>query len=259
MKEKQITQKQNNKKLKDKEKPILDLLFKFRHLNQPQIQHLLNHKAKERIRTRLNDLAERQYIFKIYKKEFGGIPSAYCLDKESVGYGRDQGIDEKVLKRLYYEKTHSPQFRKHCMFVATIFLSLREFAGRNNLRLRFHSKADLYGMLYMILPNPDAFFDLQEENKKIKRYFLETFDDNTFIKKRIYQYLYYCRKRYWQDSTKKQFPEVIFVLPTQTVKQNTYKFIQRRLTDNAPSFYLTTKEDIQTKGISREVLQKVEL
>lgn len=259
----QSTQKpQKQKKLNKQEKELIDLLFKFRHLNQSQIQHLSRHKSGERIRTRLNRLTQHQYLFRTYKylpAFTDSKPSTYCLDTESKEYLRDKDIDEKFIKRLADEKTHSQQFREHCIFVATAYLSLQDFAKKNNLILRFHSKQDLYGMQYMIIPAPDCFFDLQEKNKHRKRYFLDTFDDNSFIKKRVYQYLYYYRKQYWQDSTKKKFPEVILVLPTKTTKENIFKFIQRRLIEDAPSFFLATKEDVQTKGMCAEILEKVEV
>lgn len=47
-------------KLKPRQKEIIDLLLTFRHLNQKQIQLLLNHKAKEQVRAWLNDLVEKK-------------------------------------------------------------------------------------------------------------------------------------------------------------------------------------------------------
>ena len=49
-----------------KQLEILLLLYRFRFLNSPQIQAILNHKYHHRIQTWLNDLLTKDYIGQLY-------------------------------------------------------------------------------------------------------------------------------------------------------------------------------------------------
>ncbi len=254
---KQPTQ-QTTKKLKTRQKEIIDQLLKFRHLQQPQIQELLNHKHKERVRIWLNDLVERKCIFRIYEKQVGGKPSEYCLDIGSIPYLREKEVDEALINKIYDEKTHSQEFRDHCIFLATIYLSLCTLTKKTHTSLSFYTKTDLYGYKYLILPHPDCYFAIKESPRRIKRYFLDIFDDESFVYRRFYQYQNYYKKKYWQKNAKKPFPEIISIYSKESLKKKVYGFIQKKLDTNSPKFYLSTWEEIQKQGISRRVLTKVE-
>ncbi len=49
-------------KLKQRQKEILLIIYKLRFLNSKQIQTLLNHKYREKIRIWLNDLIGKEYL-----------------------------------------------------------------------------------------------------------------------------------------------------------------------------------------------------
>lgn len=247
------------KSYQEKQSHIIELLLKFRHLNQKQIQVFLHHKATERIRTLLDDLTEKGYLQKEYARKFAYTPSEYTLAIKSIAYLRKKGVEETFLKRLYNEKYHSRKFRDHCMFLADVFLSLCSFTEQNHTILRFETKTGLYKIKYLILPHPDAYFSIQKYDGSKKRYFLEVFDDRIFIYKRVYQYLEYYSKNYWQYKTDTPFPEIIFICPDEFTKKSIYKFIQDKLSYNAPLFYLTTKQQILEHGMCQEVLKKVEI
>lgn len=243
--------------LKPRQKEIIDTLLRFRYLTRLQIQTILKHKAKENIRTWLNNLAEKDYVFKIYEKEFAGKPSVFCLEKKSIAYLHELDVDEHIIRWVYDEKTRSQTFRNHNIFVATVYISLMELVSKTQATLKFFSKSDLYTIEYLILPHPDCYFTIKETSGKTKRYFLDVFDDKTFIYKRVYQYLNYYKKNYWQNKTKKRFPEIIFVCPDMRTEKSLIRFIQKKISVDSPNFYLTTKEAIEKRGISSEVLQKV--
>lgn len=245
-------------KLTDKQQEIIDHVFHFRHLHLPQIQHLLNHKHKERIRTWLNDLTERHYLKRFYEKELAGKPSEYCLDIASIPYLKEKGTSERLVKRVYKEKTNSKSFRDHCEFVATFYLGLRELTKKTEATLHFYTKDDMYHTKYLIYPLPDSSITIVEKNETTARYFLDVFEDELFMYKRVYQYLNYFKKQYWQDHTSKPFPKIILVCSSEHALGRLCTFIQKKRSEDAPSFYLTTKEAIHMKGVNKQVLQKVE-
>jgi len=71
----------------------------------------------------------------------------------------------------------------------------------------------IYGMDYMILNNPDAYFSIEETSGSTKRYFLDIFNDvcPAILRGRVRQYLAYYDKNYWHDHTDKPFPEILLI------------------------------------------------
>lgn len=248
---------ENQEKLTDRQREILDLLSTFRYLTRPQIQTILNHKHKVRIIEWLDDLTERNYIYRFYSKEFAGTPSEYCLDSASIPYFKEKNRDERILKRIYTEKKNSQIFRKHNIFIASIYLSLVDLMSITKGRVDFYSRSQLYNIKYLIIPHPDCYFAITEKSGTVKRYFLDAFENDSFLYKRVYQYLHYFKKKHWQNHTDKSFPEIILICPDVRIKRKLYTFIQKKLEETSPSFYLSTKEEIETKGIRKETLQKV--
>lgn len=96
-------------------------------------------------------------------------------------------------------------------------------------------------------------------DEELSQYFLDIFDDRTIIKKRVFQYLEYFTKQYWQLKTKTQFPEILFIYPDESTKKYMNQYIQKIVSNNSPSFYLTTKEQVKNSGLCKEVLEKVEI
>jgi len=244
--------------LQPRQKEIIEILLRFRYLTRPQIQTLLNHKSWNRIFIWLNELTEKQYIFRFYKKEVAAKPSVFCLEKKSIPYLREKEIDEHIIRWVYDEKTRSQAFREHNIFIADMYLSLMELVSKTKATLKFYTKTDLYDYMYLILPHPDCYFVIKEQNGRSRYYFLDLFDDRTFLYKRVYQYLNYYSKKYWQAKTKKKFPTIIFVCPDEKTKRAINKFIRKQALYDSPTFYLTTKPAIQEKGMCKEILDKVE-
>lgn len=250
-------------KLKPKQTEILNLLYKFRFLSRNQIQSMLGHKHFNRVIAWLNDLNEKKMVNRDFSRKFAPNPSVYFLGVKSRNELKDRdGIKNDLLSRVYREKHYSKKFRAHSMFLAQIYLSLLELTKKSNSKLHFSTKTDLTGMHYLILPVPDAYFAIEEENGSIKRYFLDIFDDlppRMIMRKRIKQHFNYYEKEYWQNHTKNPFPEIIIVCPDNTSRNYLKNYIGKMLEDKGGevNFYLALREDIKARGLGREVLQKV--
>lgn len=252
-----MTQQNQNKKLKDRQKEIVDYILRYRYISRPQIQTLLHHKSRDNVLEWLNDLTDKGYLFRFYSKEFAGKPSEYCLDKGSILYLRENGVSERILKRIYTEKTNSQTFREHCKLILTIFLSLEELVAKTEAALSFNTKDDLHNVKYLPFPHPDCYFAITEKTGRIKRYFLDAFDDSSFMKKRTYQYVNYFKKRYWQKHTTKSFPEIILICKTDKDKKNLCNFIQKKFKTNSPDFYQSTWIGVIKQGMNKQTLEKI--
>lgn len=250
--------------LTKKELEILILLYRFRFLNRVQTQVLLGHKHHNQVQLWLNSLVSKGCIAREYDRRFAGGSAVYSLALR----GRKQIVDRpdveaKLLNnRVWREKERTEEFRDHCHTVNNIYISLIEFAKKYSSKLHFYTKTDLYGMTFMIRPNPDAYFALEPTEGDTKRYFLEVFEDapSAKLRKRVQRYLEYYDDEYWNEKyPDKPFPEVIFVCPNKRMKGHLYMYIKNKI-DEYPDLYiyLTTKELVAKKGLVREVLEKVE-
>ncbi len=251
-------------KVKPNQHNILKHLLKYRFLNRIQIQTLLHHKNHKPILTWLNELVTNGYLKQDYDKKIASTPTVYFLGLESRKYFKNhtdfKNLNLGILNRIWREEKLSQTFRDHCQFVADIYLSLLKLTARTKAKLHFSTKTDLYGMDYMILPSPDAYFAIEETNGAIKRYFLDIFDDVPpgVMRNRVRQYFYYYNKDYWQDHTDKPFPAIILVCPNDRLKNHLTYYIQKKLEQESElNFYLTTWNSIKAKGLVKEVLLKV--
>jgi len=244
----------------NKQSEILKLLFKFRFLTRNQIQTMLNHKYPSRIFNWLDDLTEKEYLLQTYKKNFDNLPAIYSLGKNGAKYLRkDKTIGNKVDK-VRKEENCSQNFKDHCLFIGDIYISLLSFTKSIKATLHFYTKSDLSGMEHLISPHPDAYFAIEDKAGNVKRYFLEIFNENlrtNILRHRAKAYLTYNNSDDWQDNTDKPFPEIILVCPTVKLKNHIYFYLKDKLDDHEPYYYLSVKENIESKGLIPEVLEKV--
>lgn len=238
---------------------------------------MLGHKHFNRVIIWLNELTKNEYITRNFKRELGNKPAVYFLNLKSKKILKDDKlkeikshqnipliIDTSLLKRLYKEKNLSEKFRIHCMFLADIYLSLEDLIKEiGKGKLHFYSKTDLTGMEFLINPEPDCFFAIEENKRLTKRYFLDVFDPlppRMILRRRVRQYMDYFNSEDWQKNTKKPFPQIILVCPDMT----SFKYLKRFISKSLYSFwanmdfYLSTWNEIQQKGLRRETLHKVD-
>lgn len=251
-------------KIKKRQKEIIKLLFRFHHLNRIQIQALLGHKKFNRIIIWLNELTKERYIAKDFDKKLGNISAVYSLDKNAKKIlDKEKDINRSYETRVYRDRKNSDKFKKHCVFLADIYLSLVKLTKENRAKLSFNTKTDLYKMKYLIDPIPDAYFAITDKSKNIKRYFLDIFDDSDNLKwphMRVIQYLDYYDEETWQNNTDKPFPEVILVCKNDGNVKNLEKFIKKQMSYRISdvNFYLSTWDEIQQQGMNSKALHKVE-
>jgi len=241
-----------------KQTEILSLLYRFRFLTRKQIQTILNHKNHRRIFSWLNELKDNDYLNYSYTKNFDNLPAIYSLGKNGVKYLRKEGIINGKADRVRKEQKCSSRFKENCLLIGDIYLSLLKLP---EAKIHFYTKTDLSGMKHLISPHPDANFAV-ESKTGIKRYFLEVFNENlrtNILRHRVKAYLTYYESDDWQDNTDKPFPEIILICPTVKLKNHLYYYIREKLDeDDHPNFYLTTKEQIISLGLTRETLEKIE-
>jgi hypothetical protein len=252
--------------LKPKPAQIIYQLYRFRYLSRLHIQTLLHHKHHSRITTWLNELTTNASITMFYQKSFAALPAVYSLGVNGRKYlkGNQEtfpDVKPKLLDRAWRESERSQEFRERCLLLADIYLTLTALVKATNATLHFYTQTDLHDTKFLILPNPWAYFVIDEANGTVKRYFLEIFDDRpvSFARKRVSQYFTYFSDRFWQNHTDKSFPEIILVCPTKRVLSHLQHVIEKKL-DREPEilFYLSTWDEIKQKGLNRDTLHKVE-
>jgi hypothetical protein len=251
--------------LTKKQLEILTLLYRFRFLNRLQIQKLLNQKHFKRIIINLNQLTATNHIRRDYNPKTVTIPAIYSLGLEGRKYLKKsdlKGINKTLLDRVWQEKKLSNQFKKHCLLIADIFLSLIVLTEKSRSVLNFRTKTELSSIKDLISSNPDAYFSLTKANGSKKRYFLDIFNDwppRMYLRKRVNQYFEFYQTNIWQNHQTDPFPQIILVCPEDRSKRYLNKYIKKKLdSELEPQFYLSTSDQIKTKGLIREVLEKVE-
>jgi len=253
--------------LKHRQEQIILYLYRFRFLNRSHIQQLLNHKHFNRIIIWLNRLTTEHYIHKYYNPKTVTIAAQYSLGSKSRTYllqkSEEKGstIQPKLLNRIWREHTLSEQFHIHCLFIADIYLSLVSLVKKTHAILYFFTKTDLYGHDYILNPHPDAYVAIKERNGKMKRYFLDIFDSlppRMILRRRVKQYVDYFDDNTWQEATKHPFPQIILICPDDRSKRYLYMYIQKILEYSDVVFFLTTWDAVKTKGMRKEVFEKVE-
>jgi hypothetical protein len=231
---------------------ILLLLYRFRFLNRIQIQKLLNHKDPRRINAWLKDLTTRNIIGRKYSTKLlaNTKPAVYYLATKSRAILLTQpDINEKLLKRVYREKTRSDKLINHCLLVADLYFLLNNQSQTNKTKLHFYTKADLVSHYYLPYKRPDAYIAI-ESRRQTKRYFLEIIDEGTprfMIRSKINQYIEYFQANTWEDRTDHPNPKLLFVCPNELTKIFLNKYILQ-MQEEEPEvdleFYLTTKNQI---------------
>ena len=252
--------------LKHRQEQIILYLYRFRFLHRSHIQQLLGHKHFNRIIIWLNQLTTEGYIRKYYNPKTVTVAAQYSLGPKSRKYllekseEKESTIQSKLLNRIWREYTLSEQFHIHCLFIADIYLSLATLVAKTHATLYFFTKTDLFGHDYILAPRPDAYIAIREQNGIMRRYFLDVFDPlppRMILRRRIKQYVDYFDDNTWQETTKHPFPQILLICPDDRSKRYLNRYIQKTLEYSDVEFFLCTWERVKTKGMCREILEKV--
>ena len=114
----------------NKQREIIDLLYRHRFLDRIQLQKLLHHKDKRRIISWLKDLREKQYIDWIYNsKNFSEKtkPAIYHISTNGIKYLRSLNqYSETELRKRYKDSKRTGSFMDRCLLLADCVVSLPE-------------------------------------------------------------------------------------------------------------------------------------
>lgn len=237
-------------KITPKQLDILLLLYSFRFLNRHHIQSFLNHKDYRRINAWLKDLTAKKIIGRRYSNTIGENtkPAIYFLSSQSHSILKDKtDIDKRILKRVYRERIRSKRLQDHQLLLADLyFLFLKQ--RKENETLHFYTSTDLVKHTYLPFTRPDAFIALKSPNES-KRYFLDIIDHDTpryALRRKIDYYFEYYDDDTWQQATGYEFPKILLVCPSESLKYYLNKYIREKLESELSDidFYLSVSDSL---------------
>ena len=207
---------------------ILQYLLRFRFLTSTQIQKLLQLNSLHATNHHLTKLSRQQLIGSLYSrtKELSFQPAIYYLKSASLKLL--EITDQKIIKKIYREKSKSKTFINHSLLVADYFIYLNNDSIKTKKSLNFFTKTDLVPYFYLVHPLPDAY--ITRTDKNTKRYFLEIIDENSpkfSIRKRIDQYNNYIENKTFEKNTGYIFPTILFICPNQAINNYLKKYFEK--------------------------------
>lgn len=243
--------------LKPRQVEILFLLFRFRFLNRPQIQKLLNHKHHKNTISWLNQLTKFKYVTRYYDSTLLTEPAVYSLGKASKQYLEESGKIKypAMLNRIKKEPHFRIAFRYRCIIMADVYLSVVNFANATGKNLTYYTKRDLYQFTDLMRARPDAYAALKPNHQKT-HYFIELLTGPvTAIRRRVEQYVNCYDSRRRKSSP---FPEVILICQTPYLKKSLASFISSHLEiEPGLNLYLVMEDHIKSFGLQKEYLERV--
>ncbi len=227
---------------------------------------MLGHKYPSRVKAWLANLTKKEILDRTYSRKFGENtkPATYFLATKSRYLLMDRkGVVPALLERVYKEKQRSAAFREHCQFIADIYLLLKPASKEEKSTLHFSTKTQLEEYRIFPDPLPDAYFVLKKRGKKRRRYFLEVISEQIprfVLRGRIEYLVEYFDSQEWQKNTSEPFPMILMVCPNPVTKKFLSRFIRKTLESEGSdiSFYLTTSDQIKTRGMQLDIWEEVE-
>jgi hypothetical protein len=254
--------------LTSKQLEILTLLYRFRFLNTKHIQKFLNHKRPRKTNSWMKDLSEKKLVGRIYSRKFGENtrPAIYFLDTKARKILKEsEGVNQRLLSRIYREKGRSKRFIDQNLFLADIYFHLENLMTKTKGELHLYTKTDLAGHShYLPEPMPDLYFAVKEKSGDVFRYFLEVYSDGTpryALKHRIHRYFNYYDGNAWEIATKHPFPKIFLVCADRKMQGFLGRFIKNTSDEQFQDdihFFLTRAGKIKRHGIDKEIWQRVE-
>lgn len=254
-----------NPTISEKQKEILDFLYSFRYLHTNHFQKLFNHKDKTTVKEWLKDLRDKGFINKVTPENESFIdrskPNIYCLTKLARRHLKhDEKYSKKVLNKVYRAKTRTIKFINHFLFIADIYLLLRN-RSEPDQELEFFTENELAGYEYFPQPLPSVYLTITTK-EETQRFFLEIIDPYTppfVIRNRVKKYLDYATDGDWEANTNNEpLPAVLFICPSSSNKSHIYFYAKAKFEEafeEVFDLYLTTWNIL--KSDSDDIWEKV--
>lgn len=274
----------------EKQKEIMDLIYRFRFVNRKQIQRLLNHKDPKRINAWLKDLVEKKYLGRIYSHKLleNTKPAIYYLHNNGIVWAKRlleeefETLDFKYFKKFYQDKHASLTFINHCITLCEFYVPFKEYERGINkgkkkpkLEYSFETKTEMWIKKQLELyPDedfneikqyiPDLYIEKvnnpEDSTIQVSTFFLELFDPRVpryAIKYRIRQYIKFREEgEDWKlySGTDNKFPTILLIFPHQQKLNGLTKFIDDELLRSYESanivFHLTTYQKAMTETLA---------
>ncbi|HUD45060.1 MAG TPA: replication-relaxation family protein [Patescibacteria group bacterium] len=268
----------------EKQREIVNLVYRFRFINRVQIQRLFHHKDAKRINTWLKDLVEKKYLGRIYSHKLleNTKPAIYYLNNNGIiwvryekgtEYSSDEQLDFNQIKKFYEDKHASDTFINHCISLVEIYIQFKELENpEKGIEYWFETKTELWIQKQLHCTNinedfseikdliPDAAIDKVIEKKNCvteQSYFVLLIDDHVprfAIRYKIDQYIKFHDENEGKSTELYfEFPILLFIFSTQQKARQMGKYIRKRLDEEYVkdmTFMVTTYEKVTTDGVS---------
>ena len=274
--------------ISDKQKEIVNLVFKFRFINRHQFQKLFNHKDPSRLNKWLKDLVDKKYLGRIYSHKLleNTKPAIYYLDKSGIVWARYEKGEEfhadaeqlefKYLKKFYQDKNASESFINHCTSMFDIYLQVKKSEDKNkteknDLEYWFETKTEIWIERQLRLRGnisfddfkeliPDAYIaksEIVKDKSEDGEWFIILFDSHVpryAMRYKVDKFI----ESFDENEGKKipglvyDFPVLLFIFPTQQKANQIGKYIKKSLDKNyveGMEIYTSTIQKVLDIGI----------
>ncbi|MCL5675764.1 MAG: replication-relaxation family protein [Patescibacteria group bacterium] len=280
----------------NKQKEIIDLVFKFRFINRHQIQKLFNHKDSRRINTWLKDLVSKNYLGRIYSKKLleNTKPAIYFLSNNGIIFMRsnkgeeyqaeNEQLDFRHMKKFYEDKNASQTFIDHCIAISefyTQFKGVERNSKKDTLEYDVQTKTEMW--IYKQLHHdpdedftetkqfiPDLYIEkvknLYDKTIQSQTYFLELFDPHVpryAIVHKIKQFIKLKEDGSWKlyAGMDGKCPTFLLIFPHYRKINMVIQKIREQLEQSYESgdiiFLTTTYQKAITEGITNNIWTKI--
>ncbi len=244
-----------------RQKEAVTLYYRFRFVNRTHVQKIFQHKTPDNINAWLKDLVEKNYIARIADplKE-RDKPAVYRIARNGIKWIRQQpNCNKAYLVRLYGDKIRSREFIKQCLFIADIYVRIKQSTD-TSYTYTFYTQADFpeNGVLNELSPR----FGFIKAGKKRKSYYLcEIFNEKIppyALQSRIRSFIEFFTEGEGTPS-KGLPPRILFIHP----KESTVYYIRRLIRNELEeldgenlSLYATSREEIRRFGLDEKLWKK---
>jgi hypothetical protein len=231
--------------LTNREKEIVELVYKFRFINRHQIQKTLNHKDARRINAWLKGLTQANFLGRIYSHKLleNTKPAIYYLSGVGIRYIKEvNNLELKDVKKFYQDKNASQKFIDHCINVSEFCIKMRVYEMTNDAKYFFLTKTECYTNELLSQLKPDLYIT-KTKNKETARFFMDIFDPHVpryALRYRIKQYIEFYEEWYEEE----KFPYVLLVLPDQKKMKHLMKYTSKQDFDEGLIFQFTTIDNL---------------